>query len=140
MPQENGGSGIEAGTDSGRGRGTPPDPFDSVVDARATLSDERRRAVLDVLADVEGPLTVGGLAVRLTDLEDDDQTNARQRTFLSLSRTHVPALERHGLVEYDQAVGTVSLTVPEAAVEQLLRWWAGHERQPSVECRPSADW
>jgi hypothetical protein len=139
MPQQNGGSGIEAGTDSGRGGETPPDPFDSVVDAHATLSDEQRRAVLDVLAHVDGPLTVGGLAVRLTDRGDADQTNARQRTFLSLSRTHVPALERHGLVEYDQTVGTVSLTVSAERVERLFRWWTGRNRRPSVESPPPAD-
>lgn len=138
MSQQNGGSGTDAGAESARG-GAAPEPFDSVVDAHVTLSNGRRRAVLDELVRVDGPLTIGGLAVRLTDRENADETNQRQRTYLSLSRTHVPSLERHGLVEYDQTVGTVSLAVTDDRVDRLRRWWAGREGLPTVEFESSTD-
>lgn len=139
MPKQNGGSGIDTGAESARGGGTAPEPFDSVAEAHVTLSNARRRAILDELTRVDGSLTIGGLAVRLTDRATDDQTNQRQRTYLALSRTHVPALERHGLVEYDQTIGTVSLAVTDECIDRLRRWWTGRTEHPTAEFRAVAD-
>lgn len=128
MPEPNSWSRADAGRDAGVGRQEPPAPFESAGDAHATLANDHRRWVLDELADVDGPLSIGGLTCRLAAREDGDSTDARQRIYIALSRTHVPSLQRHGLVDHDQNVGTVSLAVPDQRVRALLAWQL--ENQP----------
>lgn len=98
-----------------------PEPFDSAGDARAVLSSERRRAALDILVRAGDPLSIGQLADSLARSQSGEPSTAsRQRIYLRLSQTHVPVLERNGLVTYSDAMGVVSLTVDESTVRDLL--------------------
>ena len=46
--------------------------------------------------------------------------------YVRLSRTHVPVLERQGVVEYSDTMGVVSLSVSTDRVRDLLQWdWGG---------------
>lgn len=79
------------------------------------LSRERRRRILSVLAETEGPLGVDELAravaarerdARPADLDEADVERVR----VSLYHRHVPKLADAGLVVRDDEAGHVSLT------------------------------
>ncbi|MFA9427951.1 hypothetical protein [Natronorubrum sp. A-ect3] len=83
-----------------------------------TLSNRRRRLTLRYLFEYD----VNGEPVRLRDLaewiaaaENDVPVDAvtykqRKRVYTSLYQSHLPALHRDGIIQYDQARGTISVT------------------------------
>jgi hypothetical protein len=87
---------------------------------RRVLSSDRRCRVLELLLEAGGSLSVGTLARRLVERDGCATTGVRQRVYLSLCRTHVPTLERHGFVEYCGDLGTVSLAIDDETVRELL--------------------
>lgn len=98
------------------------------------LESERRREVLRYLLDTDEPITVQRLVGWLADTENDAAVlttilEVRQRIHVALCRTHLPLLDRHGIVQYDRERGLVSpaanLTAFEAALEdnRLERSW-----------------
>jgi DNA-binding transcriptional ArsR family regulator len=79
------------------------------------LSNTRRRMLLFYLRKYEGSATVKELAERIAALENDVavedlERQQRKRVYVSLYQTHVPKLEKAGIVEYDDASGEVRLT------------------------------
>ncbi|MFC5969818.1 hypothetical protein ACFPYI_00595 [Halomarina salina] len=81
-------------------------------DAFHLLSNARRRSVMRYLLDVEGPAELGTLAEHVAALENDCDTDElssddRKRVYISLYQGHMPKLDNHDIVEYDQARGTV---------------------------------
>ncbi|ELY64629.1 hypothetical protein C492_04995 [Natronococcus jeotgali DSM 18795] len=77
------------------------------------LSNDRRRGVVEHLLAAEEPIAVQQLVGWLADAEDETTAlttihELRQRVHVALCRTHLPLLERYGLVRYDRERGQVS--------------------------------
>ncbi|MWG33548.1 DUF7344 domain-containing protein [Halomarina oriensis] len=94
---------------------TTPTDYESVDrdDAYHLLSNARRRAVMRYLLDVEETTELGTLAEHVAAIENDCDPDAlssddRKRVYISLYQGHMPKLDQHGLVDYDQARGVVS--------------------------------
>lgn len=73
-----------------------------------TLSNERRRACLQYLAENEGAVGVDDLATSIAeDAATDDLESVKQSTYISLIQSHLPKLDDYGVVEYDADTKTV---------------------------------
>jgi hypothetical protein len=82
-------------------------------DAFHLLSNSRRRAVMRRLLEVEGSTELGDLAEHVAALENGCErselsSDDRKRVYISLYQGHLPKLAEHGVVDYDQARGTVT--------------------------------
>jgi uncharacterized membrane protein len=80
-----------------------------------TLSSRRRRFVLHYLKQVDGQVTIRELSEVVTAWEnhidrDEVTPKQRKRVYTGLHQTHLPKMDRLGIVEYDTNRGTVSLT------------------------------
>ncbi len=89
------------------------------------LSNDRRREVLRYLLAADEPITVQRLVGWLADTEDETTAlttihELRQRVHVALCRTHLPLLERYGIVEYDRERGLVSPAANLSEFESLL--------------------
>lgn len=95
---------------------TREDESDSVTDQEmyTILSNGRRFAVLQRLADHGGPMEFGELVETVAADEFDvpvgdlDQKQER-RVYVALHQNHLPYLEEHGLVEWNRNRGVVRL-------------------------------
>lgn len=77
------------------------------------LSNERRRTLLSVLAEESGPFTVRELSERVAERESGvtpAPRDLRQSVYVSLRQTHVPKLDRLGIVEFGRDEKTVALS------------------------------
>lgn len=79
------------------------------------LSNTRRRMMLYYLRQNDGSATVKELAEQIAALENDVdvedlQRQQQKRVYVSLYQTHIPKLERAGIIEYDDEEGLVELT------------------------------
>jgi len=89
------------------------------------LHSPRRRYALCCLHDREGPVALDDLIEEVaahendTHVEDISETD-RKRIYASLYQTHIPKLAEAGLVEYDQASGTVEPTDLAADVDRYI--------------------
>ena len=77
------------------------------------IADDRRRDLLRYLA-TESPATVGEAAAQIAawdqkEAPDSVADDRRERVREDLLRNHLPRLRACGLVEYDDADGTVTL-------------------------------
>lgn len=89
-----------------------------------TLSNERRRSVIRVLAD-DASMTVRDLTGAVAAIEygvDPDALDYRQRkrVYTSLVQTHLPSMASYGLVEYDKDRGIVTANAPLDTFEPYL--------------------
>lgn len=77
------------------------------------LRNGRRRLTITCLQDAEGgSLSLGDLAEQVAALEtgkNPPPRDKRQSVYVSLQQTHLPKLEKLGIVEYDSDQKTVSL-------------------------------
>jgi len=78
------------------------------------LANERRRHVLDCLANREASMTVVDLAEAVARRErdagrDDVSADERKRIHVTLYHAHLPMMANAGIVEYDRSRGTVRL-------------------------------
>jgi DNA-binding transcriptional ArsR family regulator len=110
----------------------PADPTEQEV--FDILSNRRRRYALYALLDDDGA-TIGSLAEQIAAWENDctvpEVTSAeRKRVYTALQQSHLPKLERAGLVEFDresgridptEAVGEVDIYL-EVVGEEQLSW------------------
>mgnify|MGYP006299891791 CR=1 FL=1 len=84
------------------------------TDIHHVLSNQRRRLVLDLLAETDdGELTARELSELIAEKETGESPpprNIRQSAYVSLHQTHLPKMEEFGIVAYDDAAKTVSLT------------------------------
>lgn len=82
-------------------------------DAFHILQNPRRRAVLRYfLESEEDRFVMGDIAEEVAAWEHDTtvsqlDSDQRQRVYISLYQSHLPKLDDHGVIEYDQARGTV---------------------------------
>ncbi|MFC4439822.1 MULTISPECIES: DUF7344 domain-containing protein [Natrialbaceae] len=106
----------------------------SRVEFGRVLASDRRCEVVRYLLEADEPITVQRLVGWLADTEDENAVlttihELRQRVHVALCRTHLPLLERYGIVQYDRERGLVSpaanLTEFEAAIDavDLERPW-----------------
>jgi len=69
----------------------------------ALLRDERRRLLLDVLADRSTPVTLSEVAADVAARADDcdaDDDEAVRRLEVALHHTHIPKMEELGVLSY----------------------------------------
>lgn len=84
------------------------------------LSNRRRRYALYALAD-DDAATIGSLAEQIAAWEndctiDDITSTERKRVYTALQQSHLPKLERMGLIHFDQETGRVR---PTDTVEEM---------------------
>ncbi|AZH27231.1 hypothetical protein DU502_12460 [Haloplanus aerogenes] len=84
------------------------------------LSNRRRRYALYALAD-DDTATIGSLAEQIAAWEndctvDDITPTERKRVYTALQQSHLPKLERTGLISFDQETGRVR---PTETVEEM---------------------
>lgn len=98
------------------------------------LAHQRRRYVLYYLHDHERTQT-DDLAVQVAAWEQDIPitdvpAEEAEQVKMNLVHSHLPKLEDHGLVEYDQRSDAVSYTHPPALLEEALELAATIENPP----------
>lgn len=79
------------------------------------LADKRRRYTIHHMKQVEGPVSVGDLAERVAAWEngktiDEITSKERKRVYISLYQSHLPTLDKEGVVDYDEERRVVSLS------------------------------
>ncbi|WP_456071288.1 DUF7344 domain-containing protein [Haladaptatus caseinilyticus] len=114
------------------------------------LQVQRRRYALQYLQGTTEPVVMRDLAEQVAAREhgtvvENLQSKERQRTYISLYQSHLPKLDKEGVIEYDQTNGLVTRTdtatqcdpyliacqtqqtIPEATESELSttpsRWW-----------------
>ena len=83
------------------------------VDIHSVLSNERRRMTLEILGEEDGSMSARELSERIAARETDQQPpprNVRQSAYVSLIQSHLPKLDEHDIVEYDNGSKTVTLS------------------------------
>jgi hypothetical protein len=90
------------GTDgSGRNESIPTD------DLFVVLKNDRRRATIRLLADRNGPVSLSDVATHVADSGPDGDGSYRS-AYVSLQQSHVPLMEKYGVVEYDRESKTLA--------------------------------
>ncbi|WP_435358154.1 DUF7344 domain-containing protein [Haloarchaeobius sp. DFWS5] len=89
-----------------------------------TLSNQRRRLVLQVVAG-RGQVTVRELTALVAAAEcgipaETLEYKQRKRVYTSLVQTHLPMLQKHGIVDYDKSRGTVAPATDLSAFDVYL--------------------
>ena len=89
------------------------------------LADRRRRYALHYLMQRGEPVTLGELAEQVAAWENEKSVAAlgsqeRKRVYVSLYQSHLPSMDREGIVEYDQDRGEVALAPSFADVDIYL--------------------
>ena len=91
-----------------------PTPL-ALDDVFHVLQNERRRQVLYHLREADGTVEMREVAEHIAAWENDTTveelySDQRQRVYIALYQSHLPKLDELGIVEYDQARGTVEPT------------------------------
>lgn len=95
-------------------------------DAFHILQNARRRAVLRYLAEHdEAKFVMRDIAEEVAAWEHDTTvqqlvSDERQRVYIALYQSHLPKLDEHGIIEYNQSRGIVEPTELTAAFEPYL--------------------
>lgn len=107
-----------------RYRGTEMDSMDATFEI---LSNPRRRNTISYLARSDEEMVhLRDLAEQIAAWENDVSMqevkyNERKRVYTSLYQTHLPKMDRLGIIEYDRSSGVVR---PTPEVEELYRYFA----------------
>jgi hypothetical protein len=118
----------EAADDSQSARDTSPRL--STEDVYEVLSNRRRRYAIHHLKQTDSPVDVSTLAEQVAAWENGKpvaelDSQERKRVYISLYQSHLPTLEKRGLVAYDDDRGIVELTDSIANAEVYLEVVAG---------------
>lgn len=106
------------------------------------LQNERRRNVLRFLADVNGQVEMRDVAEQVAAWEHDTTVESltsveRQRVYIALYQSHLPKLDKMGVIDYNQSRGIVERQ-PEA--DQLTRYLdVGDEKEEAID-EGETDW
>jgi len=87
------------------------------------LRNERRRQVIKHLQDTVGVITLRRLAEDIAEEETGESPapkNVRNSVYNSLHQTHLPKLDRRGIVEYESDRKTVRLTSDARSVDAYM--------------------
>jgi len=92
------------------------------------LSSDRRRILVSVLVDDrDGTATLAELTQDIARIEngipqnEEVTTRQRKRTYVSLYQTHLPKLEMHGVVEWDDDDNTIHATTAAVGLAKVVR-------------------
>lgn len=85
------------------------------------LANQRRRFAVHLLKREEQSLTIGRMAEQIAAWENDVDAaeitgSERKRVYTALQQSHLPKMDRAGIVEYDKNRGTIE---PTAALEDV---------------------
>jgi hypothetical protein len=102
----------------------------STEDVYEILSNRRRRYAIHYLKQTDGPVDISTLAEKVAAWENGKSVSEldsqeRKRVYISLYQSHLPTLEKRGLVTYDDDRGIVELTDSIADAEVYLEVVAG---------------
>ncbi|MFC7128808.1 DUF7344 domain-containing protein [Haloferax chudinovii] len=91
------------------------------------LQNARRRMVIDILEDVDSPVSIGDLAERIASNETDKAigqltSSERKRVYTALYQAHLPKLDDANVIDFDKHRGKVS---PGDSFADYLRTSAG---------------
>ena len=118
---------------------TPTTPTRS--DRLALLSDPTRRRICSILSSPDPPVSERDLAVELATrfldrpaAEISDEQRRQQR--IQLRHHQLPKLADYGLITYDRATRTVSIT---AAGETTLAAYSGWQHEPPATVSAMSD-
>lgn len=118
--------------------GAPESPLPKDV-VFGLLSVQRRRRILAYLAEHEGEATLSDLAEHVASLENDKPVGAltsaeRKRVYVCFYQSHLPKLADAGVIDYNQARGTVRLRRAARQLYAYLTISPGNEdeTEPSV--------
>jgi len=80
-----------------------------------TLSSRRRRYALHYLAQLDDSVTVRDLSEQIAAWENRIERRTvtpkqRKRVYTALHQTHLPTMDRLGVIEYDKDRGTITMT------------------------------
>ncbi|MFB6124120.1 MAG: DUF308 domain-containing protein [Haloferacaceae archaeon] len=94
------------------------------------LANRRRRFALEALTESDSSLSLGTLAERVAAEENDTtvdrvSTDERKRVYTALQQSHLPKMERAGVVKFDQETARVVPTEHLGAVDRYLAGNAG---------------
>ena len=112
----------EASDDASRGSDALPSlPLDQVFEV---LKNERRRRVLERLAESDGALDLGTLAEEIAALENDKDvrqitSTERKRVYVGLYQCHLPKMDDFGVVSFEKSRGTIE---PGPHIDAVLRY------------------
>lgn len=89
------------------------------------LQCRRRRLVLKYMQERDGPADMRDVTERIAAVENDTtvaqlRSQERQRVYIALYQSHLPKMDRDGVVDYDQDRGTVERTARTDAFEPYL--------------------
>ena len=102
----------------------------SPEDIYEVLSNRRRRYAVHYLKQTDEPVDVSTLAEQVAAWENEKpvgelDSQERKRVYISLYQSHLPTLEKRGLVAYDENRGIVELTDSIADADVYLEVVAG---------------
>ncbi|WP_058366864.1 DUF7344 domain-containing protein [Haloparvum sedimenti] len=85
------------------------------------LSNERRRFAVHLLKRSEDPMEIGAMAEQIAAWENDIDTaeitgNERKRVYTALQQSHLPKMDRAGVVEFNKSRGVIE---PTSALEEV---------------------
>ncbi|NUB93962.1 ArsR family transcriptional regulator [Haloterrigena sp. SYSU A558-1] len=97
------------------------------------LGNDRRRAIVQLLAEEAGQVDVSDIASEIAASETDTTpvpNNLYKSVYVSLQQTHLPQLQEDAVIEYDSDSKTIT---PGPNFEDVLQYIDGHgELQASV--------
>ncbi|RQG97332.1 DUF7344 domain-containing protein [Natrarchaeobius chitinivorans] len=95
------------------------------------LGNDRRRAIVQLLAQETGQVDVSDVATEIATNESDSSSvpnNLYKSVYVSLQQTHLPQLEEDAVIEYDSEAKTIE---PGANFEDVLTYTDGHSTDRS---------
>lgn len=90
------------------------------------LGNDRRRAIVQLLANEGGQVDVSDVASEIAATESDTTpvpNNLYKSVYVSLQQTHLPQLEEDAVIEYDSEAKTIR---PGRHFDDVLRYVDGH--------------
>lgn len=89
------------------------------------LQCRRRRLVLKYLQDHDGPADMRDVTERIAAIENDTtvaqlRSQERQRVYIALYQSHLPKMDRDGIINYQQDRGVVERTARTAQFDPYL--------------------
>lgn len=89
------------------------------------LQCRRRRLVLKYLQEHDGPADMRDITERIAAVENDTtvtqlRSQERQRVYIALYQSHLPKMDRDGIISYDQDRGVVERTACTAQFDPYL--------------------
>ncbi|ADD06556.1 uncharacterized protein Nmag_3004 [Natrialba magadii ATCC 43099] len=96
------------------------------------LGNDRRRAIVQLLARQSGHVDVSDVATEIAATESDTTpvpNNLYKSVYVSLQQTHLPQLEEDAVIEYDSDAKTIQ---PGPNFETVVGYIDGHDRDRST--------